>query len=107
MKIVEYRKTEAALAALADKYKDAVFPVDTAKGMASAKEARAEVRGYRVDLEKKRKELKADVLERGRMIDGEAKRITEALEALENPIDGQIKAEESRKEAERKAKAEA
>ena len=105
--IKEYSNTKAALEILCGKYKGVVYSVETTKGMANAKAARAEVRGYRVDLEKMRKELKTDVLERGRMIDGEAKRITIELEALENPIDEQIKTEENRKEAERRAKEEA
>jgi hypothetical protein len=107
LQIIEYRPTAAALAELGGRYKGVVFQVDNTKGMADAKAARAEIRGYRTDLEKLRKELKADVLEKGRLIDGEAKRITLALEELEDPIDSQIKAEEARKEAERKAKEEA
>ena len=107
LQIIEYRPTAAALAELGVRYKGVVFQVTETKGMADAKAARAEIRGYRTDLEKMRKELKADVLEKGRLIDGEAKRITTALEELEEPIYAQIKAEEARKEAERKAKEEA
>jgi colicin import membrane protein len=43
------------------------------------------------------------VLERGRLIDGEAKRISSQLAAIEDPIVDQIKAEERRIEAERQA----
>lgn len=105
--IVEYSQTEQALAELRNKYENAVFDVSTTKGMTQAKEARAEVRGYRVALEKKRVEIKAPALERCRLIDTEAKRITAALEALEGPIDSIIKTEEARKEEERLAKIEA
>jgi hypothetical protein len=105
--IVEYSQTEQALAALREKYKDVVFDVSTGKGMTAAKEARAELRGLRTTLEKKRVEIKAPALERCRMIDAEAKRITAELSKLEDPIDERIKAEEARKEEERLARLEA
>lgn len=105
--IVEYSQTEQALAGLREKYKDVVFDVSTGKGMTAAKEARAELRGLRTTLEKKRQEIKAPALERCRMIDTEAKRITAELSKLEDPIDERIKAEEARKEEERLAKLEA
>jgi colicin import membrane protein len=107
LQIIEYRPTAAALAELGQRYKGVVYPCGTADGMYEAKIARAELRGYRTDLEKMRQTLKAGVLEKGRLIDGEAKDITAKLEALENPIDSQIKQEEQRKETERKAREEA
>lgn len=105
-KIAEYNETAAALAILREKY-CIIFDVTTTKGMNAAKEARAEVKGYRVALEKVRKEIKAPALERSRLIDEEAKRITAELLAIEEPIDEAIKAEERRKEDEKAAKAKA
>ncbi len=70
-------------------------------------EARAVVRGYRTALETLRKEIKAPALERCRLIDDEAKRITAELLKIEEPIDTAIKAEEQRKEEEKAAKARA
>lgn len=102
--IQEYSVTEAALAVLADKYKGALFDVTDPKGMADAKKSRAELRGYRVALEKTRVEIKAPALKRTQEIDSEARRITAALAALEDPIDSQIKSEENKKENERLAK---
>lgn len=99
--IVEYSKTEAALADLNARYGAVIFDTSTNKGMQEAVAGRAEIRGYRVDLEKERVRIKAPALERCRLIDTEAKRITAALEALENPIDAAIKAEQQRKENER------
>jgi len=99
--IVEYTATEAALAELRNKYETVVYDVTNGKGMQQAKEARAELREYRVTLEKTRVEIKAPALERCRQIDSEAKRITAELEALEKPIDEQIKAEEDRKAREK------
>lgn len=104
--IVEYTQTAAALAMLREKH-CGPFDVTTTKGMMIAKEARAEVRGYRVVLEKLRVELKAPALERTRLIDAEAKRITTELLQIEEPIDQAIKAEEKRKEEEKAAKARA
>jgi hypothetical protein len=95
--IAEYSPTAHALAELRQKYENAVFPVSTPIGMAKAVAARRELREVRVNLEKLRKELKAPALERSRLIDAEAKAITLHIEALEDPISDQIKAEEQRK----------
>lgn len=99
--ITEYSKTDAALADLANRFKGVVFEVATKEGMSAALKARAEVRGYRLDLEKVRVEIKAPALERCRLIDAEAARIRKELESLEDPIDEQIKLEETRKDRER------
>jgi hypothetical protein len=102
--IQEYSETESALAVLSEKYKGTLFDVTSPQGMSDAKKSRAELRGYRVALEKKRVEIKAPALKRTQEIDSEARRITAALIALEDPIDAQIKAEENKKENERLAK---
>jgi len=99
--ITEYSKTAAALAELAEKYQGIVYDVLTPAGLKDAKAARAELRAIRIDLEKTRKEIKSPALLRCQLIDSEAKKIAAELEALENPIDAQIKAEEERKEFER------
>jgi colicin import membrane protein len=102
--IAEYSQTEAALADLASRYKGVVYDMTTKEGLAAAKTGRNELRGYRTSLEAKRVEIKAPALERCRLIDAEAKRITAELEALENPIAAQIKIEEDRIAAEKAAK---
>jgi hypothetical protein len=102
--IAEYSETAAALALLRKNYQGVVYDVTVPKEMKVAKEARAELRTLRTSLEKKRVEIKAPALERCRLIDSEAKRITAELVALEEPIDVQIKAEEARAEAEKLAK---
>lgn len=104
--ITEYSTTAAALSELRTRY-SGQFDVATTKGMALAKEARAVVRGYRTALETLRKEIKTPALERCRLIDDEAKRITAELLKIEEPIDTAIKAEERRKEEEKAAKARA
>lgn len=105
--IAEYSETAAALGELRQRHQGVVFDVTKPKEMKAAKEARAELRTLRTGLEKKRVEIKAPALERCRLIDAEAKRITAELVALEEPIDVQIKAEEARAESERLAKLEA
>ena len=107
MQIVEYSPTEAALTTLSEQYSGVTYDVTTTAGMTEAKYARSIIKGYRTALEKKRVELKAPALERSRLIDAEAKRITAELVKLEDPIDEQIKVEETRKEQEKAAKAEA
>lgn len=103
--ITEYDPITAALGDLRKKYHEVAYDVSTTAGMKQATQARAEIRGYRVALEAKRKEIKAPALERCRAIDTVAKHITEQLLLLEAPIDQQIKAEERRKEEERERKA--
>ncbi len=106
VKIAQYNRTEAALAELERQYQGVEFEVATPSGMKEAKAARKELRELRVNLEKKRKALKAPVLDYTRALDGQAKDITARIEALELPIDEQVKAEEQRK-AREKAEAEA
>lgn len=102
--IAEYSKTQAALAQLSELYKGVVFDVTKSAGLTQARKARQEIREYRTSLEAMRVQIKAPALERCRLIDSEAKRITAALLELEQPIDRQIKNEEERKENERLAK---
>lgn len=98
MQIAEYNATAAGLADLRGRLANVVYDVTTTAGMDMARKDRAEVRGLRVALEKKRVEIKAPALERSRLIDAEAKLLTAQLEALETPIDEAIKSEERRKE---------
>jgi colicin import membrane protein len=102
--IAEYSRTAAALSELRTRLAGIVYDVTTTAGMAAAKRDRAEVRDLRTGLERERVRIKAPALERCRLIDAEAKTITAELEALESPIDDQIKAEECRKEAEKQEK---
>jgi hypothetical protein len=99
--LVQYSKTEAALAALREKYTGATFDLTTTKGDKEARAARLELTTLRTSLEKRRKEFKAPALEFGKKIDAEAARITGEIEALEQPIDAQIRADENRRAAEK------
>lgn len=105
--VAEYTETAHALAELRQKFGGLVVDVSTPKGLKEAKACTFELRTLRTTLEKKRAELKAPILARGKLLDDEAKRITAEIRAMEEPIDVQIRAEESRIEAERLAKLEA
>jgi hypothetical protein len=105
--VAEFSKVQAGLSELREKYEKVIFPVDTTDGMKDAKEARQAIRGPRYEVERIRKEAKAPILSLGRQLDSKAKEITDALLAIEEPIDLSIKHEEGRKERERQAKIEA
>jgi len=75
--IAEYSKTEAGLAELRSRLANVAYDVTTVKGLAIAKADRAEVRGLRTGLEAMRKSIKAPALAHCKLIDAEAKRITD------------------------------
>lgn len=101
--ITKMDRLSAGLADLQKRFGSVVFDVKTPKGMAEAKAARREIAAPRIEVERIRKEAKAPILELGRKLDAEAKRITAELEKVEGPIDQQIVAEENRIQAERDA----
>lgn len=83
--IVEYGVTDAALATLTEKY-SVVPDASTKEGYAEIKAGLKELSPLRIDVEKKRKELKAEALAYGKKVDGEAKRITGVILDLETPF---------------------
>lgn len=105
--LVQIDVVSAGIAELRAKYQGVLFDVKTPKGMKEACEARAEVREPRYEVERLRKAAKRPILDLGKKLDTEAERITNELLAIEGPLDLQIKAEEERKAAEKKAKEEA
>lgn len=105
--VTEFNNTEIALAEFRQQYQDLVFNVATPAGLEEAKKARRFLVTCRTGLDKRRKELKADIIARGKLIDGEAGRITGQIEGLELPIDAQIKKREAEQEEIRQAKLQA
>lgn len=105
--VTEFNTTELALADFRAQYQDLVFNVATPAGLEEAKKARRFLVTARTSLDKRRKELKADIIVRGKLIDGEAGRITAQIEDLEGPIDAQIKKREAEQEEIRQAKMQA
>ena len=106
--VVEYNVTDAAISDMRTRYMALTIKgLDDMKGLAEVHEARMVVRGKRIEVEKKRKELKADALAWSQKVDSEARRITKALEPIETHLTTEeekitkekerIKAEEERK----------
>lgn len=92
--VTEYRQTEAALAELRQQFEGHTFDCSTTAGDREARQSRMALVRLRVTLEERRKELKAPILERGRLLDDEAKRITAEIVKLELPIDTAIREQE-------------
>jgi len=105
--IAAFNATEAGLAALREELDGKTFDCTDREQDAEARRARRELVTLRTTIEARRKELKAPLLSRGKLLDDEAKRITGEIIKLERPIDEQIRAEEDRKAAEKAAREEA
>lgn len=99
--LTEFDKVEAGLADLRTKYANVVYAVNTAAGMAEAKAARQALRAPRYAVDKILKSTKEPLNQIKKDLDARAGRITAAILVFEDPIDGQIKAEEDRKAAEK------
>lgn len=99
--LTEFDKVEAGLADLRTKYANVVYAVNTPAGMAEAKAARQALRAPRYAVDKILKATKEPLNQIKKDLDARADRITAAILVFEDPIDGQIKAEEDRKAAEK------
>jgi IgA-specific serine endopeptidase len=102
--VVEYSRVEAGLADLRERYSNVVFDLTTTAGDKAARAARKELVTTRTTIESIRKEAKAPLLAKAKLLDDEAKRITAEIVALEAPIDEQIKDDEKRREEKRAAR---
>lgn len=106
--VAKYNLADASIAKMKKKYAGLkVKDVTDKEGIKVLKEALSEVSGTRTGIEKKRKEIKDEYLTIGRAIDGEAKRLTELILEVEQPlreekerIDAELAAEKTRKEEE-------
>lgn len=104
--IAQFRETEPALQAMADRYRDVVYAVATTKGMAEAKAARADLRDNgRLMITRTAASVKSDVNELRKVMGDEVDRLVSIVEPVEDSIDKQIKAEEQRKADERAERA--
>ena len=101
MVVAEYAITESTLNAIEKELSGLVFDVTTDEGMKEAKSARKRLTSLRTGLERKRQKIKKPILSATKAIDGQAKGLTERIRHLEEPIDQQIRSEESRIERER------
>jgi colicin import membrane protein len=102
--VVEYSVTDAAIAKMSADYMGlTVNGLDDKAGLAMVHSARMVVKGKRLEVEKKRKELKADALAWSQKVDSEARRITALLAPIEDHLEteeGKITAEKARLKAE-------
>lgn len=97
--VVEYSPITAALNELKERLGSVVPDCSSRDGYEFSKKAAAECREIRSNLEAIRKEKKKPYLDYGRLIDSEAKRVTEELKEIEVPHLEAYRA----KDAERKA----
>lgn len=104
--LVTYSVTEAAISEFRKNFLPLkIENADDKEGYKAVVEAQRTVREKRLEVEARRKDLKKDSLEFGRLVDSEAKKISEPLEEIE----AHLKAERERVDielAERKFKAE-
>lgn len=84
--IVTYSVTTAEIAKLAEKYKTVPADLSVKEDYKFVQKATAHLRGLRSDVEKRRKELKADALAWGKKVDATAKEITEKIVEIEEPL---------------------
>src|SRR5688572_7837235 len=85
-----FRKQDAIVADLREKYMGlTVNGINDAKGLRAVHDARIIVRDARIAVEKTRKKLNEESLERTRKINAEAKRVTAMLEPIESHLQEQ------------------
>ena len=90
--VVEYNITDAVIAEMKSIYMGlTITDLDDKEQFDAVHSARMTVKGKRVEVEKRRKELKADALAWGKKVDGKAKEIFEKLEPIETHLDREEK----------------
>jgi uncharacterized FlgJ-related protein len=96
--LVKFNVTDAAIAQMAERYmKLTINGLEDTEGFKAVHVARMDVKGRRIEVEKTRKSLKEEALRFGKLVDGEAKRIT----ALIAPIEEHLQSEEDKIQAEK------
>lgn len=105
-KIKLFDITDLAISELKDRYMGlSIKDLDDKEGFSKVRSARLVMKGYRVDVEKRRKELNEDALKHQRTINSEAKIIIEQLASIEDYLftqeeDFKIKLEEIKRKEE-------
>ena len=82
--VVKYETTEDQILELGASFRGVTF--DTPANYEIGRKAIAQVRSLRTAVEKRRKELKADSISFGRLVDSLARELTDKLEAIEAPL---------------------
>lgn len=98
--IAKFNLADAAIAEMSSRY----LALTIQDGYEVVHSAKMEVKGKRIDVEKKRKELKEDALRYGQAIDGEAKRLTALISPIEDHLEKEERIYLAAKEAEKAEK---
>lgn len=104
--VAEWSATDAGLRAVVETTTGisiAAHAEGPAKGYKAVEAARKLLKVHRTAIESRRKDLKAPIMELGKLVDAEAKRLTAIVEPRELELAQDAKAYEDRLEAERKA----
>lgn len=102
--LAQFKQAETTITTLAAKYMNVAYAVATPKGMKEAVAARADLRDNgRLFVTKAEARIKTEVNDLKRIMADEVTRLVAIVKPVEDSIDAQIKAEETRK-AEEKAK---
>lgn len=102
--IVKFNVADSAIAEMGAKYLPlTINGIEDKVGFQMVHAARMEVKRTRLEVEKTRKDLKADALRYSQAVDGEARRITALLEPIESHLEGQELAVIQEKERLKKA----
>jgi hypothetical protein len=106
--VISYSVTDSAIAAMKKEYMPLVVKdANDKEGREACHKAQMAVREKRIEVEERRKELKADALAYGKKVDSEAARISTQLEEIEAHLKAQkeiVDNEEKRLKAERDRK---
>ena len=109
--IITYSVTDANIASLKAEFMPLVVNgFEDKEGYELCKKARIRVKSLRCDVEKRRKELKQDSLEFGRLVDSKAKAVTNALLEIETHLQSQqdiVDKEKLRRQQQQEAEARA
>lgn len=105
--LIEYDVSFAAISKMKTDFAGlTIAGIEDKEGYQKVHECRMVVKNHRTAVEKKRKELKADALKYGRMVDAKAKGITEKLLEIELPLETEEKRIDAEIEAIKQAKIE-
>lgn len=102
--LAKVREAEPVLRALAEKYRDVVYDLKTAKGLTEAKAARHDLReNGRYAVQRAEQAVRDEANAVKKEISPEAERLIAIVQPLEDDLDKQIKAREAEIEAEKEA----
>ena len=101
-RVVKYSVTLANIAELQEEYKDIPQDLSVKKNYSLVKKRQLHVKKLRTEVEARRKELKADALAWGKLVDGTANEIKGKLLEIENPLADARKAHDDKIEIEKR-----